>query len=297
MVGCTKDSDNISEIGSDVAVSFSSAEINTRVSDDGTKWSAAESIGITMVNIGGDDGETIASNGDNVHYTSTNTEEAASVSFEVASGATALHYPASGSVKFYAYYPYAESLDGYIYTADIADQSQSIDLMTASTTGSDRETINEVLNFSHRLAMVTLEITPNSDITSLEGLTVSISGISTTAKYDIRTGEQTSDSALGGSDVAVTFNTTATADKAVATIIMLPETLANDAEVSFTLNGTTYTTAIPKGTTFEVGMNHTYNIALGFDIANYLSGSQISEWGTADESTLTPNETVFDIKH
>ncbi len=307
MVGCTKESDSISDMEGDVAAVFTSAAIDTRLSEDGTKWSASESIGITMVDILSNT-ETIASNGDNVQYQSTNTEEATSVSFEVAAGATALLYPLSGSVKFYAYYPYEASVADYIYAADISDQSKNIDFMTAATGETDKSTPSVNFNFSHRFSLLTLEITPNDDISSLDGVEVTISGISTTANYDIRTGEQDPSSTLGGSSAVVTFNTKeylqesigsyvitteSQVDKVVATIIMLPETLAGDASLTFTLGATTYTTSIPKATTFTAGKNHTYNIALGFDLPSYLSGSQIGEWGTADsESTLLPEEVV-----
>lgn len=287
MVSCSKDEDYTAQ-RERTAATFTSS-IDTRVSSDGTKWSAAENIGVTMFTLSGDV-ETLDS--DNINYVSTNTEEAASVNFEAVTSDEEILYPDSGSVKFYAYYPYqADAADNnYLYAADVSDQTESIDFMVAApvTTASTSSTIG--LLFSHKLAKLTINIIGNDNVTDLTGVTASISGLSTTGSYDIYTGVQSGD--LDGSDVSIAFNMsygTAVNDviiSATATAIILPETLSSAATITFTLGTREFTISLAEYTAFAAGYNHSYTVALGNDYASFV-GSTITGWGETTETELS----------
>lgn len=288
IASCNKE-DGLSPDSSTEAT-FSSSAINTRVSDDGTTWDVAESIGITMFNLSGTDNliETLATGYDNVHYQSSNTEAAAAVDFNVASDDSAILYPNTGSVKFYAYYPFQSSMsDGVTYSVNVSDQSENIDFMVAEPITATRETANNVLEFSHKLAKFTLSITCNDSVTDLTGVEASITGLCTQWSYDISAATQSSPSDSTTEIDLIMVNTT-TVDSVVTevstTAIIIPETLVSDATISFTLGTRSFYVKIPSSTQFEAGKNHSYSVALGNDMPTFISGSTIVGW---DEPTTT----------
>ncbi len=291
MVSCTKDEGYTADIER-AAATFTSS-IDTRVSSDGTEWSAAENIGISMFTLSSDDTpiETLDSGSDNINYVSTNTEAAASVNFEAVTSSEEILYPDSGSVKFYAYYPYqagaAEA--SYLYTANVSDQTANIDFMVAEpvTTTSTSATIGLV--FSHKLAKLTISITGNDNVTDLDGVTTSISGLSTSGSYDIYTGAQSGVLLSDGSDIEFNMSYGTAVNNvitsATATAIILPETLASAATITFMLGTREFTISLDAGTAFAAGYNHSYTVALGNDYASFI-GSTITGWGVTTETEL-----------
>ncbi len=286
MTGCAKEEGTSPEIESSDVVSFTS-EISSRVSADGTMWGVNDKVGIMMVNVAADLSETIATDSYNIQYQSDNDDAAAaSVAFEFVEGdgAVPLLYPNSGSVKFYAYYPYQESMvaDTYLFAADVSNQATT-DLMIAKTEVTDRYTDSEVLTFTHMLSLLTLSITPNENVPDLKDLAISIKGLNTEGSYNIQTGALSG--SLSDDTTAIDFTTveTTTGDvvtKVVATAIVLPETLAKVAELTFTLDSRSFSTSLPATTTeFVSTKNHTYNVAVGNDYAEFKSGATITGWG------------------
>lgn len=295
MVGCAKEEVYTPENSS--VAKFSSSEIETRVSADGTKWGSREEIGITMFNLSDDATpvETIADDSDNIKYVSTNDVESASVTFEVVTTGEELLYPNSGKVRFYAYYPYQSSMvDGsYIYTADVSDQSDDIDFMVATPVDASRTSTPQELNFSHKLSKLTLSITGRETADDITNVTASVTGLCTFGEYSILTGEPRG--IMSGNTTPIAFvMDNDEADKATATAIILPETLDADATVTFTLsegvNTRTFTVKIPSGVEFEAGKNHTYTVALGNGMPEFISGSTIKCWEDSTEDELFSKE-------
>ncbi|MFR9649573.1 MAG: fimbrillin family protein [Rikenellaceae bacterium] len=289
LASCNKEDSDTSD-GNAEAV-FTSSAISTRVSDDGTTWDAAESIGITMFNLSGTDNltETLATGYDNVHYKSSNTEAASAVDFKVVLADSTILYPNTGSVKFYAYYPYQWTMsDGVTYLVDVSNQSANIDFMVATPVTATRATANNVLEFSHKLAKLTLTITCNDNVTDLTGVSASITGLSTKWSYDISAATQSTPS---DNTTAINFivASTTTVDSKVtqasATALIIPETLGGDATISFTLGTRTFSVKISSSTQFEAGKNHSYTVALGNDMPTFVSGSTIVGWDEPTGST------------
>ncbi len=301
MVGCTKEESTSIEASSEVK--FASAEIDTRVSADGTTWDAAEDIGVSMYNIGTT--EELDGVG-NVHYVSTNTDSGATaVNFAVAAGASSLLYPNTGDVKFYAYYPYFDGTltNGVERTLNIVDQSENVDFMVASTANAVNRYSGEiVLAFTHKMAKITFIITANDNVDNIGDLSaVSAVGFSTEGRYSILTGEVVAGTLSGettsfglviGDYVAATQSA---AEYITATAIVHPETIAAVATMTFTIDGGTaeernFEILIPANSEFEVGKNHTYNVALGNDEPTFASGSTLTGWQEVTEPELYSTE-------
>lgn len=318
VTGCAKDDDGDIAVESSRVATFTSAAIDTRVTDDGTTWEASESIGITMVGVTGsvEDGYTdgtVSSGDSNVKYVSTNDSESETVNFEVDPETSALLYPNTGSVRFYAYYPYvatkvdgtsaAPYIDGYTYSADVSVQTENIDFMVAEGEIASRTTGNVAFEFKHMFAKLTIKIECNENVTDLATLTASVTGLNTKGEYSIKDGTKISTTDLSGNTTAISFVMTYDADSsdvdqdsnitevltATATAIILPEMLAESASVTvtFTLSvgdsSRTFTVAIPAkvdnaATEFKAGYNHIYNVALGNDYATFTNGSIITGW-------------------
>lgn len=282
MVGCTKESNDGlgGTLSGDDVVKFASASIDTRVSTDGTMWSIADNIGITMFNQDATTlAETVATNSDNINYVSSNSAETLSTTFTVATVGKELLYPNTGKVKFYAYYPFQSTMaDGtFTYSADVSDQSANIDFMVAEpiTTSRTDESLSFV--FSHKLSKITIAIKGNENVPDLTEVTVSAKGLSTKGSYSILSGSDKGD--LSSNDVALPFvisNNTTTA--ATATAIILPETLSTTATVTFTLGSRSFKISIPTNTTFSAGDNHAYSVALGNDYTDF-GDCTIVGWG------------------
>lgn len=305
MASCNKE-DNISPENGDVKVAFTASEINTRISSDGTKWSVGDSIGITMFNLDGLT-ETLANNGDNIKYVSDNDSEQAEVGFSVGSGNSALVFPNSGEVKFYAYYPYQPTMtaDSYLYSADVSEQATA-DFMTAAPVSTERTTDAQILVFSHQLAKLTISITKNENVSSLSGLTVEATGLNTKGTYSILDGEQEGE--LSDTSSSVEFTTEeyvqnvdnsfslvssgdTQVDKVIATAIVLPETLSSEATVTFSLGSRTFVINFAQATEFLKANNHTYNVALGNDVPDF-GNCTITGWGEQIMDDLYSTETT-----
>lgn len=300
MVGCAKE-DSDTPTQSSGIVKFCSAEIDTRVTAEGDKWNKDEEIGISMYTV-----TTVTNENDtenltnvNVKYVSTNDDdEQTSVDFEAETEASSLLYPNTGSVKFYAYYPFQTTLTSdYLYTAVVSDQSKNVDFMVASTNVVDRYTGTHVLAFAHKLTKITFEITGNDNAEDVSGLSaVSVVGLSTTGSYDIRTGELSG--SLSGNTTAIDFvvdSNCGSTSTVYATAIVHPETLSDAAVVTFTIDGGSdpdrnFLLNIPKNTQFLASSNHKYSVALGNDIAEFKGNSIIEGWSDKSEDELYTTE-------
>lgn len=314
LASCTKDETYYAENSS--VATFRAADIDTRVSADGTKWVYGDQIGITMFSLSTtaetNDTETIAESGDNIAYETVTKSEygtlenytgatAASVSFTPVFDEQALIYPNSGSVRFYAYYPYqSTTAETYLYSADVSDQSKDIDFMVAEPITTTRTSNSQVLNFSHKLSKLTISIKGNENVANLTSVKASISGLNTIGSYSIKDGKQSGElSDTKPIDFVMSYGTTdATSGyitSATATAIILPEELKEASTVTFILGERTFSVELASGTEFASGNNHTYSVALGNDYAYFTSGSTIGPWTTDDSETpLYSEETVED---
>ncbi len=305
MVGCTKEDSYTPESDSSDVVKFSSSQIDTRVSADGSKWSTNESIGISMATVY-DSYTSIASANKNVKYTSTNRGEATTVSFAVATDATALLYPNSKDVIFYAYYPWSEDIAAvtYAYEIDVTEQSENLDFMVAETGTTSRQEAAQEFTFSHKMAKITITITGNDNVSTLKDVTASALGLVTKRSY-IVAGSDIGDASGtdSGTDVSIPFvmayeTPTVATDpivKATATAIVHTEG-SPSATMTFTLpvdgeSDRVFKVALPASSGFEEGNNYCYEIALGNDVPTF-TGSTIKGWDGQTSSTIYSDELI-----
>ena len=239
--------------------------LNLRMANNA--FEANDAIGISMT------GDATATN---VEYKTT------------AGGATATFKPAAAgltfaegqTVNFVSYYPYSASA-----TTDLA-----IDLTNAQTdvlysnnltgikTPKDATGANHVLQFTHKLALVSFTMTglpAGTTITSAQ-----LEGIVTTSSMKIADGTLTNGTATATQKLQL-------AAGAFAPTIVIPATNANAKLVITLSDGKSYSYTFPS-LALQSGKNHKFNVTLasGAITVDQING-QISDWDVVDEGTVT----------
>lgn len=251
----------------DRIVKFSSgitATPQTKVVTDNageSKWQANDQIGISMVANGT---MTIAENADNIPYKATSA--ATSTSF-VPAGATTIYYPVNApeKVDFIAYYPYDASVANWTVPVDVSAQTSQadIDLMYAtannSGAGFDKTSTGVNFTFQHQLVKLMLNVIKgdgvDGDITS-----VTINGMNTSAKFDLKGADGVTDLATPQAIVPHEV----TASTAYEAILLPAATLDAANTVVFTTSKDEAFTWLmtDNANTLEAGKIYTYNITL-----------------------------------
>lgn len=239
--------------------------LNLRMANNA--FEANDAIGISMT------GDATATN---VEYKTT------------AGGATATFTPAAAgltfadgqTVNFVSYYPYSANA-----TTDLA-----IDLTNAQTdvlysnnltgikTAKDATGANHVLQFTHKLALVSFTMAglpAGTTITSAQ-----LEGIVTTSSMKIADGTLTN-------GTATTTQKLQLAGGAFAPTIVIPATNANAKLVITLSDGKSYSYTFAS-LAFQSGKNHKFNVTLasGALTVDEING-QISDWDVVDEGTVT----------
>ena len=219
--------------------------------------------------------------------------------------ATAMTWPATGSVSIYAYAPYNST---YTVSADnaftvAADQSSddgyiASDLIygipTANNPISESQSTsgNVAMSFSHKLTklVVTLVKNTGSEI-DLKGATVSIINTLPSTTINPSTGAIGAASGTATTIKAATFATTATEFKAAAVIV--PQTVAANTNLVKieTTDGKTYQAKLDAEVTFATGKAYNYTITIGEAVAlttMTLNGGNVTNWDD-DNTVLASN--------
>ena len=235
----------------------------------GNAFEANDAIGISMT------GDATATN---VEYKTT------------AGGATATFKPAAAgltfaegqTVNFVSYYPYSANA-----TTDLA-----IDLTNAQTdvlysnnltgikTAKDATGANHVLQFTHKLALVSFTMTglpAGTTITSAQ-----LEGIVTTSSMKIADGTLTNGTKTATQKLQL-------AAGAFAPTIVIPATNANAKLVITLSDGKSYSYTFPS-LALQSGKNHKFNVTLasGAITVDQVNG-QISDWDVVDGDDITVN--------
>lgn len=239
--------------------------LNLRMANNA--FEANDAIGISMT------GDATATN---VEYKTT------------AGGATATFTPAAAgltfaegqTVNFVSYYPYSANA-----TTDLA-----VDLTNAQTdvlysnnltgikTAKDATGANHVLQFTHKLALVSFTMAglpAGTTITSAQ-----LEGIVTTSSMKIADGTLTNGTATATQKLQL-------AGGAFAPTIVIPATNANAKLVITLSDGKSYSYTFAS-LAFQSGKNHKFNVTLasGAITVDQING-QISDWDVVDEGTVT----------
>ncbi|WP_304224818.1 fimbrillin family protein [Phocaeicola plebeius] len=216
-MSCTNNDDNSEWYGSEGIV-FTTA-IQSRVS--GNTWNANDEVGIYMMNAGSGIEAATAQNKKYIAQTNGTL---------TAAPGNGIYLPESGNVDFIAYYPYTTSVSGNKLAVNVSDQSNpaAIDLIYSNgTKGVAATTATTIsLGFTHQLTKVTLNVTKDETIETLNGLGVNIKGISTEGEFNLADGTLTATAGTNNKDVAMYIDAQGTT--ATATAIILPTAASTD---------------------------------------------------------------------
>ncbi len=280
LASCSKENTTVESIDTNasVAATFTSAAI-TRVADNA--WEAGDKIGITMLK----SGTYTLADGDyeSIPYT----VNAAGANGTFTADNRVIYFPADGSdVDFVAYYPYSTVDEDNNVSISVADQSyEDIDFLAAIARNYSKAnpTVQFANNietetytaFAHQLSKLIITLKAGEGIDDLAGLTTTIKGQYTTAKFNIYTGEY---SAMVN-EANITAITEADGSKAEA--LLIPTEAIAGTSIVFTLDGNDYTwdtSAIP----FYQGKEFNYEITItktGVEV----TGATIGGWGDGTE--------------
>lgn len=289
MASCEQDNGIAPDGGGSQAVSFSASGIATRVSSDGTSWEAGDMVGIFMQ--------------DNSVYTYSNVcyladNDATTTTFSVKTQGAELLYPNGRAAIFNAYYPYVDGATADGITIDVTDQSDlgAIDFMTSDTqtvtwfeTEDDISTETEVaFEFEHKLSKVIVTIDLNDNVSSLEGIVVSLASVPTEGVYELD-GVQVSTS----NAASVVFNTIEDSAKTTATATAILHSGSIDTDMVFTIDGRTF--SVPLKATLAVATIHNYTATVGADYVTFTGDYTISPWGD-DEDGDAPSLDMTEVE-
>lgn len=254
LMSCTNNDDNSEWYGSEGIV-FTTA-IQSRVS--GNTWNANDEVGIYMMNAGSGIEAATAQNKKYIAQTNGTL---------TAAPGNGIYLPESGNVDFIAYYPYTTSVSGNKLAVNVSDQSNpaAIDLIYSNgTKGVAATTATTIsLGFTHQLTKVTLNVTKDETIETLNGLGVNIKGISTEGEFNLADGTLTATAGTNNKDVAMYIDAQGTT--ATATAIILPTAASTDQtslNLTFNLNGQSFTHTISDASIFKKGTNVSFNAKL-----------------------------------
>lgn len=274
LMSCTNNDDNSEWYGSEGIV-FTTA-IQSRVS--GNTWNANDEVGIYMMNAGSGIEAATAQNKKYIAQTNGTL---------TAAPGNGIYLPESGSVDFIAYYPYTTSVSGNKLAVNVSDQSNpaAIDLIYSNGTKGVAATTSTTisLGFTHQLTKVTLNVTKDGTIETLNGLGVNIKGISTEGEFNLADGTLTATAGTNNKDVAMYIDAQGTT--ATATAIILPTAASTDQtslNLTFNLNGQSFTHTISDASIFEKGTNVSFNANLSINNGKpvvTIGAATIEDWG------------------
>lgn len=257
LMSCTNNDDNSEWYGSEGIV-FTTA-IQSRVS--GNTWNANDEVGIYMMNAGSGIEAATAQNKKYIAQTNGTL---------TAAPGNGIYLPESGNVDFIAYYPYTTSVSGNKLAVNVSDQSNpaAIDLIYSNDTKGVAATTSTTisLGFTHQLTKVTLNVTKDETIETLNGLGVNIKGVSTEGEFNLADGTLTATAGTNNKDVAMYIDAQGTT--ATATAIILPTAASTDQtslNLTFNLNGQSFTHTISDASIFEKGTNVSFNAKLSIN--------------------------------
>ena len=265
LTACNKD--NKGECLQQEAMQFGSniPALNLRMT--GNAFEANDAIGISMT------GDATATN---VEYKTT----AGGATATFAPAATGLTFAEGQTVNFVSYYPYSASA-----TTDLAidltnDQTDVLysNNLTNIKTAKDATGANHVLQFTHKLALVSFTMAGLPAGTTIAS--AQLEGIVTTSSMKIADGTLTNGTAKATQKLQLAAGT-------FAPTIVIPATNANAKLVIKLSDGKSYSYTFPS-LALQSGKNHKFNVTLasGAITVDQVNG-QITDWNVVDEGNVT----------
>ena len=259
--------DNKSEALQQETMQFGSniPALNLRMADNA--FEANDAIGISMT------GDATATN---VEYKTT----AGGATATFAPAATGLTFAEGQTVNFVSYYPYSANATTDLpidLTSDQTDVLYSNNL-TNIKTAKDATGANHVLQFTHKLALVSFTMTGLPAGTTIT--LAQLEGIVTTSSMKIADGTLTNGTTTATQKLQLKNGT-------FAPTIVIPATNANAKLVITLSDGKSYSYTFPS-LALQSGKNHKFNVTLasGAITVDQVNG-QISDWDVVDEGNVT----------
>ncbi len=278
LASCAKESGATDPIDptNPVAATFTAASI-TRVASNA--WEESDQIGISMVKT------TTTTLADGNYENIPHTVGAAGESGTFSPDGTVIYFPVDGSsVDFYAYYPCSTLDVDKNIAVSVATQSFSdIDIVAAKAASKTKVaptvTFADEEAFAHQLSKLTITLKEGAGITSLAGVTTTIKGQYTTAKYNVYSGSISNE----GNIANITAVTAA--DGSTAEAILIPTAAVAGSSIVFTLDGDDYVWDT-SSLVLAQGSEHSYEITIT-KTGIIVTGAKISDWNNGTNGTGT----------
>ena len=265
LTACNKD--NKGECLQQEAMQFGSniPALNLRMA--GNAFEANDAIGISMT------GDATATN---VEYKTT----AGGATATFAPAATGLTFADGQTVNFVSYYPYSASAMTDLAIDLTNDQTDVLysNNLTGIKTAKAANGANHVLQFTHKLALVSFTMTGLPAGTTIT--LAQLEGIVTTSSMKIADGTLTNGTAKATQKLQLAAGT-------FAPTIVIPATNANAKLVIKLSDGKSYSYTFPS-LALQSGKNHKFNVTLasGAITVDQVNG-QISNWDVVDGGNVT----------
>lgn len=258
---------------------------NNRMTGDA--WENGDSIGMYMkkenidLNVG-----VLA---DNIKYVTNG-----SSTFSAANPNEEILFPFNGSnVDFIAYFPYNKNIVNFTYPVDVTNQSNqsAIDLLYSNNAiGLNSANPNVNLTFSHQMAKIILNITPENPTADLTDIIIKLTNASLKAPFSLSDGSLASPTQIGD----LFFKKSA--DGKFAEAILIPMSNLTGRTLVFTIDSDTYIYDLGSNTnitSFDKGTKYTFNIVINpSGVQATISSSSIESWNEVAEEdvAITPGE-------
>ena len=169
-----------------------------------------------------------------------------------------------------AWWPYGETMPEVVVYADQSTNFADNDFISAKN-----QTVNfgdnPTLVFSHRTARVTVNLQEGNDITSLEGATVSLVGLTT---------EYNNPATI----------TPCNSDENTFEALLRPQTIsAHEPFIQVELNGETYSYGLAEDITLEANYRYAYTVTVSEQKNLVLTSCTISEWKDGERVETVTN--------
>lgn len=273
LVGCHKGSDTIDEGGGATSADILLSSFSATRSDGGV-WSTGDAAGVIMISHGGSSTETEI---DSRCYVATSSGSESDFS-----GDAALSYMDGGENYVAAYYPYSLYLNEQM-SLDIDIRELTDDLLVATPQSSScHDDLN--LRFEPLLAKVSfrIETADGFDYSMLEDMSISLSGLTPCAEYDMEAshftlgeGEEFELKSSNGGAISSATRGDVSGDFSAS---IIPQS-ATEAYVNLSLaDGTSYSVSLDVAT-MSSGMLYTYSAEVS-NSGIELQSLTITPWGS-----------------
>lgn len=280
--GCNNDYDGQDIPGSKLVVSASIDQVNTRVSDAGTEWSANDAIGVS---------DNLAQNPNlNIKYV---TESGNGVF----TSPTGIYILGSEAVTYTAYYPYSgnEGTEAGEVNFSIVDAdgkyvgSSQLDFMYA-TASATRETPQANFKFKHVMSKLKLNFKGDAATTKAETpISYTLRGVITDGKFNTADGTVTRGTTKGDVKIDAALGS--------ASSIILPPAAADETPAPIQLIITMGDQVYSGTFTPDLGASQQYNYDIDLNQTESgttltISSSMIEGWTGNDEGNIKVEEEI-----